>query len=144
MGSNALLNFLISTISTLTKPNLISSNTKLLPDEVPFDLNVGNTGPQDWYYMGIGILNNGKKCSPELPNTKNLNTNQTIGLLISSDTKLHVYLDGHHITTVSGLPVDSHLWGAVNVLGDCTKIKSELLSGELDGVCMYLYFLVVA
>ena len=65
-----------------------------------------------------------------------------IGLLISSDTKLHVYLDGHHLTTVSGLPVDSHLWGAVDVFGHCTKIKSELLSGELDGVCMYLYFIV--
>ena len=75
------------------------------------------------------IWNNRNLCSPELPDIGNLNTNQTIGLLISSDTKLHVYLDGRHITTVSGLPVDSHLWGAVDVGGSCTKIKSELLSG---------------
>ena len=27
-------------------------------------------------------------------------------------------------------------WGAVGVLGSCTKIKSELLSGELDVVYM--------
>ena len=114
--------------------------TATLPDEVPSYLNGWNTGPQDWYYMRKQIWNNGKECSPELPGIHTLNTNQTIGLLISSDTKLHVYLDGHHIMTVSGLPVDSHLWGAVNVCGDCTKIKSDLLSGELDGVCMYLYF----
>ena len=116
--------------------------TATLPDEVPYDLYGGSTGPQEWVYGGIRIYNNGKKCSPKLPDIDNLNTNQTIGLLISSDTKLHVYLDGHHLTTVSGLPVDSHLWGAVDVYCRCTKIKSELLSGELDGVCMYLYFIV--
>ena len=116
--------------------------TATLPDEVPYTFTEGNIGPQDWVYGSKWIWNNGKKCSPELPNTFTLNTNQTIGLLISSDTKLHVYLDGHHITTVSGLPVDSHLWGAVDVFGNCTKIKSELLSGELDGVYMYLYFIV--
>ena len=118
--------------------------TATLTDEVPSYLAGGLTGPQDWYYMEKRIWNNGKECSPKLPDINNLNTNQTIGLLISSDTKLHVYLDGHHLTTVSGLPVDSHLWGAVDVYGNCTKIKSELLSGELDGVYMYLYFLVVA
>ena len=116
--------------------------TATLPDEVPSLLDGESTGPQDWVYEGYWIWNNRKKCSPGLHNTHTLNTNQTIGLLISSDTKLHIYLDGRRITTVSGLPVDSRLWGAVNVYGICTKIKSELLSGELD--CMYLYFLVVA
>ena len=114
--------------------------TATLPDEVPPYLIGVETGPQDWYYMEKFIWNNGKECSPELPSIDNLNTNQTIGLLISSDGGLNVYLNGHHITTVSGLPVDSHLWGAVDVCFNCTKIKSELLSGELDGVCMYLYF----
>ena len=106
--------------------------TATLPDEVPSDIHGWYTGPQDWYYMWVRIWNNGKKCTPELPNINNINTNQTIGLLISNDTKLHIYLDGHHITTVSGLPVDSHLWGAVDVCGNCTKIKSELLSGEFE------------
>ena len=114
--------------------------TATLPDEVPSVLGGVDTGPQDWYYMNKRIWNNRKKCSPELPAIDNLNTNQMIGLLISNDTKLHVYLNGHHLTTVSGLPVNHHLWGAVSVFGYCTKIKSELLSGELDGVCMYLYF----
>ena len=25
------------------------------------------------------------------------------------------------------------------MFGNCTKIKSQLLSGELDGVCMYIH-----
>ena len=40
------------------------------------------------------------------------------------------------LKVASGLPVNNHLWGAVNVRWNCSKIKSELLSGELDGVCM--------
>ena len=113
--------------------------TATIPDEVRSNLYGLRTGPQDWYYDKRWIWNNGKTCSPELPDIYTLNTNQTIGLLISSNGRLHVYLDGRHITTVSGLPVDNHLWGAVDVHGPCTKIKSELLSGELDGVYMYLY-----
>ena len=118
--------------------------TATLPDKVPSVLYGVLTGPQDWYYIGRRIWNNRKTCSPELSDIYNLNTNQAIGLLVSSDGRLHVYIDGRHITTVSGLPVDSHLWGAVNVFGRCTKIKSELLSGELDGVCMYMFFLLLS
>ena len=49
----------------------------------------------------------------------------------------------YYLKVASGLPVNDHLWGVVDVYGNCTKIKSELLSGELDGiafmlsVCMY-------
>ena len=114
--------------------------TATLPDKVPHILHGEITGPQHWHYGKTWMWNNRKKCSPELPDIYTLTTNQTIGLLISSDGGLHFYLDGRHITTVSGLPVDSHLWGAVDVKGICTRIKSELLSGELDDVCMYLYF----
>ena len=42
------------------------------------------------------------------------------------------------LKVASGLPVNNHLWGAVDVCWKCSKIKSELLSGELDGVCMYI------
>ena len=42
------------------------------------------------------------------------------------------------LKVASGLPVNNHLWGEVDVYGNCTKIKSELLSGELDGVYMYI------
>ena len=117
--------------------------TATLPDEVPSYLTGVTTGPQDWHYGGKWIWKNGTECSPELPNTTKLHTNQAIGLLISSDAHLHLYINGHHTTTVSGLPVNHHLWGAVDVKGNCTKIKSELLSGELDGVymCLYSYFI---
>ena len=34
----------------------------------------------------------------------------------------------------TGLPVDTPLWGAADVWGKCTKIKSEILSGKSGGV----------
>ena len=39
-------------------------------------------------------------------------------------------------TVATGLPVHQAIFGAVDVHGKCAKIKSEILSGELDGVCM--------
>ena len=115
--------------------------TATLPDKVPYDLIGGKTGPRDWHYGASWIWNNMKRCSPVLHDIDKLTTNQKIGLLISSDAHLHIYLNGHHIAKVSGLPVDSHLWGAVSVSGDCIRIKSELLSGELDGVIHASVFL---
>ena len=44
----------------------------------------------------------------------------------------------YYLKVASGLPVNDHLWGVVDVIGDCTKIKSELLSGELDGIAFVL------
>ena len=69
-----------------------------------------------------------------------LNINQKVGLLLSPDGDLHVYLDGQHIMkAASGLPVDKPLWGLVNVYANCSKMKSELLSGEWDnGVVVVL------
>ena len=68
-----------------------------------------------------------------LPDLCGLDINQKVGLLLSPDGDLHVYLDGRHITkAASGLPVNQPLWGLVNVYSNCSKIKSELLSGEWD------------
>ena len=62
-----------------------------------------------------------------------LNINQKVGLLLSPDGDLHVYLDGRHIMkAASGLPVDQLLWGLVNVYANCSKIKPELLNVEWD------------
>ena len=44
----------------------------------------------------------------------------------------------YYLKVASGLPVNDHLWGAVDVYDNCTKIKSELLSGELDGIAFML------
>ena len=92
---------------------------------------------------GSSLWHNGRKISTDLPYLNNLKPHQTVGFLLTSDGQLHVYHDGQHTKKVAtNLPVNHHLWGAVDVCGNCTKIKSELLSGELDGVCMY--FIVCA
>ena len=93
--------------------------------------------------MGSSLYHNGRKIPTGLPDLEHLKRHQTVGLLLTSDGQLHVYHDGRHTKKVAtNLPVNHHLWGAVDVCLNCTKIKSELLSGELDGVCMYLYFIV--
>ena len=97
----------------------------------------------EWNYDRSSFWHNGRKISTDLPDLLYLEHHQTVGLLLTSDGQLHVYYDGRHTKKVpTNLPANHHLWGAVDVYGVCTKIKSELLSGELDGVCMYLYFIV--
>ena len=112
--------------------------TATLPNEVPSELPWEYSGPHEWNYKWTSLWHNGSQISTGLPYLKHLERHQTVGLLLTSDGQLHVYHDGRHTKkVVTNLPVNHHLWGAVDVLGDCTKIKSELLSGELDGVCMY-------
>ena len=115
--------------------------TATLPNEVPYELPEDHSGPHEWNYAISSLWHNGRQISTDLPDLDYLKRHQTVGLLLTSDGQLHVYHDGRHTKKVAtSLPVNHHLWGAVDVLGNCTKIKSELLSGELDGVCMYLYF----
>ena len=117
--------------------------TATLPNEVPSYLQYDDSGPHEWNYRELSLWHNGRIISTDLPDLDHLKCHQTVGLLLTSDGQLHVYNDGRHTKKVAtNLPVNHHLWGAVDVYGDCTKIKSELLSGELDGVCMYLYFIV--
>ena len=117
--------------------------TATLPNVVPSVLPYTTCGPHEWNYTFSSLWHNGRKISTDLPNLADLKHHQTVGLLLTSDGQLHVYNDGRHTKKVAtNLPVNHHLWGAVDVLGVSTKIKSELLSGELDGVCMYLYFIV--
>ena len=117
--------------------------TATLPNVVPPYLSYTTSGPHEWNYVFTSLYHNGRKISTDLPNLYDLKHHQTVGLLLTSDGQLHVYHDGRHTKKVAtNLPVNHHLWGAVDVYGNCTKIKSELLSGELDGVCMYLYFIV--
>ena len=117
--------------------------TATLPNVVPSYLPWGDSGPHEWNYRLTSLWHNGRKISTGLPDVNHLKRHQTVGLLLTSDGQLHVYNDGRHTKKVAtNLPVNHHLWGAVDVYCNCTKIKSELLSGELDGVCMYLYFIV--
>ena len=117
--------------------------TATLPNVVPDLLPLSESGPHEWNYRFTSLYHNGRVISTGLPGLDHLKRHQTVGLLLTSDGQLHVYHDGRHTKKVAtNLPVNHHLWGAVDVIGRCTKIKSELLSGELDGACMYLYFIV--
>ena len=117
--------------------------TATLPSVVPYELPYDHSGPHEWNYRGSSLWHNRRKILTVLPNLNDLKRHQTVGLLLTSDGQLHVYHDGRHTKKLAtNLPVNHHLWGGVDVYGNCTKIKSELLSGELDGVCMYLYLIV--
>ena len=120
--------------------------TTSLPDRVPGALPLNDAGPHEWYYFGQSLWHNGSFTKfPHLPSLRELSTHQTVGLLISTNGQLHVYIDGRHSECIaSGLPVNKPLFGAVDVYGDCTKIKSEFLSGELDGVYIHVYIPVHA
>ena len=117
--------------------------TATLPNEVHFELLGNGSGLHEWNYKWSSLWHNRKPISTDLPPLDHLKRHQAVGFLLTSDGQLHVYHDGRHTKKVAtNLPVNHHLWGAVDVCYNCTKIKSELLSGELDGVCMYLYFIV--
>ena len=117
--------------------------TATLPNVVPPYLPNYGSGPHEWNYVWSSLYHNGKEISTGLPHLDHLNRHLTVGVLLTSDGQLHIYHDGQHTKKVAtNLPVNYHLWGAVDVFAKCTKIKSELLSGELDCVCMYLYFIL--
>ena len=116
--------------------------TTTLPDTVPSDLpSYTGAGPHEWNYWGRYLFHNKqRRVFPDLPTLENLTSGQTVGLLVTTNGQLHLFLDGRHCKEIAtGLPVGTPLWGAASVLGNCTKIKSEILSGEsggVDYVCM--------
>ena len=112
--------------------------TTTLPDNVPSFLYGHDAGPDQWYYDGK-ILNHNRKQTkfPDLPFLYELKTQQRVGIQITENGELNLFIDGNYKKTVAtGLPVHRAIFGVVNVGDKCTKIKSEILSGELDGVCM--------
>ena len=112
--------------------------TTTLPDIVPSYLFGPNAGPDQWYYSGKSLCHNRKETTfPDLPSLNGLRTQQRVGIQITENGELNIFIDGNYKKTVAtGLPVHKAIFGVVNVCGNCTKIKSEILSGELDGVCM--------
>ena len=111
--------------------------TTTLPDNVPYNLYGHVAGPDQWYYDDQ-IYHNRKQIKiPDLPPLYDLRTQQRVGIQITENGDLNLFLDGNSMKTVAtGLPVHQAIFGVVDVRGKCTKIKSEILSGELDGVCM--------
>ena len=112
--------------------------TTTLPDNVPSYLSVLVAGPDQWYYINKSLYHNRKETEfPDLPSLYVLRTQQRVGIQITENGELNIFIDGNYKKTVAtGLPVHQAIYGVVDVRYNCTKIKSEILSGELDGVCM--------
>ena len=112
--------------------------TTTLPDNVPYGLYDYDAGPDQWYYYDQSLYHNRKETTfPDLPSLNELRTQQRVGIQITENGELNIFIDGNSMKTVAtGLPVHHAIFGVVDVYNKCTKIKSEILSGELDGVCM--------
>ena len=112
--------------------------TTTLPDNVPSVLYVTDAGPDQWYYISQSLYHNRRGTTfPDLPSLNELRTQQRVGIQITENGELNIFIDGNYKKTVAtGLPVHQAIFGVVDVSDKCTKIKSEILSGELDGVCM--------
>ena len=107
--------------------------TTTLPGRRPSGLPLSDAGPHEWNYWNRTLYH--KKQLSEFPDLPFLNRGQRVGLLVTTNGQLHLFLDGQHCKEIAtGLPVDTPLWGAADVWGKCTKIKSEILSGKLGGV----------
>ena len=112
--------------------------TTTLPDNVPSALYGHDAGPDQWYYSYQSLCHNRRGTEfPDLPYLNVLRAQQRVGIQITENGELNIFIDGNYKKTVAtGLPVHQAIFGVVDVVGKCTKIKSEILSGELDGVCM--------
>ena len=123
--------------------------TATLPHSVPSYLPLTGAGSDEWIYCGNRLYHNQSSVEfQNFPSLRTLTIHQTVGLQISTNGKLHLFIDKQHVNCVAtGLPVNTPLWGAVNVRYSCTKIKSEMLSGELDtyrNVHVYILILISA
>ena len=112
--------------------------TTTLPDNMPSVLYGSDAGPDRWHYDDQLLYHNRKRTEfPDLPSLSELKTQQRVGIQITENGDLNIFIDGNSMKTVAtGLPVHQAIFGVVDVGGKFAKIKSEILSGELDGVCM--------
>ena len=75
--------------------------TATLPDEVPRYLPWSHSGPQEWNYVGTALYHNGSVLCSDLPNINDISPHQTVGLLLTASSDLHVFLDGRHVKKVA-------------------------------------------
>ena len=108
--------------------------TATLPHSVPHYLPPAGAGSYEWYYDDNSLYHNQSSTKfPNIPSLDDLSIQQSVGVQISSNGQFHLFINGKHVDCVAtGLPVNKPLWGVVAVYGRCTKIESEILSGELD------------
>ena len=112
--------------------------TTAVPDEVPVYLPDYGVSNNVWYYYGNTFYHNHSSTNySHLPSVYDFQVGNKIGLLVLPNGKLHLFLDGKNSAQIAaGLPVHKSLFGALDVYGPCSMIKSEILSDELDGVCL--------
>ena len=115
--------------------------TATLPHSVPYVLPTTGAGSDEWYLCGKRLWHNQSSTEfHNIPYLNDLSIHQKIGLQISTNGELYMFIDDQHMQCIAtGVPVNKPLWGAVDVLGHYTKIKSEMLSGELVIHTMYMY-----
>ena len=112
--------------------------TTTLPDKVPYILSVDTASDQEWYYWGNTFYHD-YVCTDyfHLPSLHESKVGNKVGILITANEQLHLFLNGKNAAELAtGLPVHKSLFGVIHVFGRCSKIKSEILSGTLYGVCV--------
>ena len=111
-----------------------------LPERVPYSLHPFYSGYQasskEWVYSDNQLLYNKTATAfPHLPSLDDPPVGFSVGLLIDNTGALHIFFNGTSSKRLAtGLPIHKPLWGVVDVGDKCSKIKSEMLSGKLDGV----------
>ena len=108
---------------------------------MPAELYCASAGPNDWIIEDHSIYHNTRerlgrgRMIPGLPYLYDLTPGQSVGVTVTPKSKLHIFFNGIHLGQIGNdIPVDTPIWGVVDIYGDCTKVKSEILSGESCGV----------
>ena len=119
--------------------------TATVPDEVPYHLPTNGASEHEWTYNGTTLYHNHTSTNySHLPNLHHFKVGSKVGFLLLNNGELHLLVDGKDSAKLATeLPVHKSLFGAVDVWGMCTKIKSEILSGEFDGMCQWLWVCTV-
>lgn len=109
--------------------------TTTVPDKVPYSLPTSDAKIYEWTYSGKTLFHNLSSIEFPYPNLDDCEVGSKVGILITTNGELHLFFDEKFVCKLAtGLPVEKAVFGAVDVQDSCFKIKSEILSGELDGV----------
>ena len=114
--------------------------TSALPESVPYtlhpDYRVYQASSNEWVYGDNQLLHNKTATDfPHLPSLDYPPVGFSVGLLIDNTGALHIFFNGTSSKRLAtGIPIHKPLWGMADLCGMCSKIKSEMLSGKLDGV----------
>ena len=105
-----------------------------VPDYVPYN-NIASS--KEWLFYARSLFHNaGQTFFHHLPHLDDLSAGDSVELLITATGDLHIFLNGlSGQRLATGLPINQcRLWGVADVCGECARIKSEMLSGNLGMV----------